>query len=362
VSLSYSSRALVATATVALLAGCSGGSGTSPLGAISQTGSQSINHKQTTQSLSHSELLAKTLLVKPGVKALLQHGTPKVVKNTRLFTGKAMFVSDAGSNEVYRIGAGGKVAVVGSGWSEPQGMGTDQSGNVYVADTANSRIVELSPAGAPVAILSDPGQYPAGVAIAPDGTVGVTNIISTSGGEGSVSFYAAGSTSPECTSSGVLSEDYFIGVDASVNFYFDGFNASTGEVTLATTTPCGTVSDTGLSGPSEFPGGVAVTAAKVKVGKTKQVEETLNWGDQSALEVFTYALPSYSAGSTIALSGGSDEVEISIAKKETLIGSADAGLAQAEAWDYPAGGSSPVLTVTGFAEPIGISFTAAPLE
>jgi hypothetical protein len=347
--ISTSSRALVATATIALLAGCSGGSVTSP---ISSVGSQSINHQagQHTQSLTHAQILAKTLLVKPGVSALLSHGTPQVSPNAD-FAG-TVYLSDSGTNEVYKITAKGKVTPVGSGWSEPQGIGVDSKGNVYIADTANSRVVELSKAGKPVAILSDPGQYPAGVTIAKDGTVGVTNIISTSGGEGSVSFYTAGSTSPECTSSGVLSEDYFIGVDSSDNFYFDGFDASTGAITLATAKPCGSVSATGASASLAFPGGVNVYES----GKGKKAVQTVGWGDQSAYVVYQFELPSYSPEATIPLGGGSDEVQYAVAKDKKYIGSGDAGNADLEIWPFPSGGSSPSATVTGFSLPIGVGF------
>ena len=349
------SRALAASVTVALLAGCSSGSTSSPLSSLP---AQSAAHKPA-QGLSRSELLAETLLVKPGLAALHLGGVGHdVINATACFTGVAI-VGDAATDQLYKLTPKGKLTPFGPsnlGLSEPQGLAVDKSGNVYIADTANARIVVLTKKGALLEILNDPGQYPAGVAVAPNGTVGVTNIISQSGGAGSISFYTPGATSPTSSASGVLSEDYFIGADSDDNFYFDGFDASTGAITIATANPnSGTVTNTGIdtSGYS-FPGGVQV----IQSGRGKKAVQTLNVGDQSGLVVYQYALPGYTPGAKISLGGGSDEVDFALTKNLKYVGSSDAGLGQLETWSWPAGGSSPlcVLGTGGFTEPIGVAF------
>jgi hypothetical protein len=59
---------------------------------------------------------------------------------------------------------------------------------------------------------------------------------------------------------------------------------------------------------------------------------------------------------TIPLSGSSDIVQITIAGNR-LIG-ADAGSAAVEIYPYPLGGS-PIQTLTGFSEPIGVTVVGA---
>jgi hypothetical protein len=362
--ISKSSRALVATATIALLAGCSGGSMTSPLSSV---GSQSISHQSTVgaQSVNHPGFRADTLIVKPDVAQLITGGTPHVIKWDKgaSFKGTAL-VTDSGTNEVYLVSSKGKLKSVqpkGSGWSEPQGVGVDAKGNFYVADTANSRIVVLSAKGKTLAEISDPGQYPVGVAINAKGQIGVSNIISTSDGAGSITFYSSyKAKSATGTATGFLARDYFIGADAEGNFYIDGETDSSSYGVGTVAYGGSTISNTGITPEFLFPGGVNVYTGKDdKKGKGS---ETLGVGDQSGYQVFNYALPGYAAGPTVSLGGGSDEVQWSLDSAQSVAGAADAGLAQAEFWAWPAGGSSPSGTIGGFSEPIGIGFSPTGVE
>ncbi len=98
---------------------------------------------------------------------------------------QVVYVSDSGTNEVYGYSqSGGSPFITISGFSEPQGMATDNIGSVYVADTENSR-VQVFPAGSttPSLTINDAGEYPAGVAVLGN-YIYVTNIISTSDGAG----------------------------------------------------------------------------------------------------------------------------------------------------------------------------------
>jgi hypothetical protein len=333
--ISNSSRALVATATIALLAGCSGGVNSSTV--PSSTGGASYSQSQV-RGLQHPELVTR-----PGVVAQTAHGMPEVHGDKGSYKG-TVFVSDSGTNEVFLCKSKAGCKSIGSGWSEPQGLTVDSKGNVYVTDTANSRVVVLSKTGAPVTILNDPNYYPVGVGVSADGkTVGVTNICDTATcSQGNIVFYANGATSPTSTATGLNARFYFGGFDASGNFYNDGEDASgvihVGVVAAGKTTN----TDTGLGQGMAFPGGVLVGT---KAG--------LIIDDQSCPCARTYSLPGLSLTSTTDFSGASDPVTIGLNKKNSVIFTADAGNAYAGVYNFPAGGS-PTFTITGFSEPIGV--------
>jgi len=85
-----------------------------------------------------------------------------------------------------------------TGLVNPQGVGVSStSGNVYIADTGGSDVpVYAKGSATQIADLSDAGEFPVGVAVDKNGTVYVANIFDTSFGNGSVSVYAAGHTTP----------------------------------------------------------------------------------------------------------------------------------------------------------------------
>jgi hypothetical protein len=335
--ISNSSRVLTATATIALLAGCSGGSTSSPVSGAA--GGASYSQSQL-RGLQHPELVTR-----PGIVAQTAHGLPQVHGDKVSYKG-ILFVSDSGSNEVFRCHykstAGCKS--IGSGWSEPQGLTVDSEGNVYVTDTANSRIVVLSKTGAPVTILNDPNYYPVGVSVSADGkTVGVTNICDTATcSQGNIVFYANGATSPTSTATGLLARYYFGGFDASGNFYNDGEDANgiihVGVVKSGSSTD----TDTGLGSVMTFPGGIVVGA---KAG--------LIVDDQTCPCARTYSLPDLSLTSTTDFNGAVDPVTIGLNKRNSVVYTADAGDAYAGVYSFP-GGGSPTFTITGFSEPIGV--------
>jgi NHL repeat-containing protein len=80
----------------------------------------------------------------------------------------------------------------------PSGIGIDQNGRVYIADS-NANAVLIYAKGSQTllkTLVGSPGQKPAGVAIDIDGTVYVANNAVIDGNKGSVSVYAHGSTNP----------------------------------------------------------------------------------------------------------------------------------------------------------------------
>ncbi|MBD5654516.1 MAG: hypothetical protein IAI50_04970, partial [Candidatus Eremiobacteraeota bacterium] len=176
------------TATLALLAGCSGGGGSTP--ATSPAFSQQAIGARS-MSMSH-QLVTGHSVLKPGMPQF-HGGVPGIGFMTEDATkGGSVFVSDAVNLSVDIFSSAGKeTGSITANLSEPQGLTTDKAGNLYLANTGDSNILVYAKGykGTPVTI-PDAGQYPVGVAVDADGNIGVTNIISTSDGAGSVSFIA----------------------------------------------------------------------------------------------------------------------------------------------------------------------------
>lgn len=193
--------AIGVAASIALVAGCSGsGSSIAP---IQQAGSglapQSVvrNHVPT---------------ILPSAMLNIFHGTP--------YTGKSWASPNTGGALVYACGYYANMcnwyhvghhhqAGVISGLVNPQGVGVDSFGSVWVANTGASNVPWYAPGSTtPIATLDDSGWYPVDVAVANDGTVYVANIFSTSFTAGNVEIYAPGSLTP----TGSLSDPSFFQV------------------------------------------------------------------------------------------------------------------------------------------------------
>jgi len=177
-------------ASVALLAGCSGSGSSSvaPTTLGGGSGSQSVvrNHVPT--------------ILPSAVLNMIHPGAP--------YTGKSWASPNTGGALVYACGYfanacnwyhnGHNVqAGVISGLVNPQGVGVDSSGAVWIANTGASNVPWYAPGSTTlIATLDDTGWYPVDVAIAKDGTVYVANIFSTSFTAGNVEIYAPGSLTP----------------------------------------------------------------------------------------------------------------------------------------------------------------------
>lgn len=116
-----------------------------------------------------------------------------------------IYSSEFGGNTVgyYRKGTGPNNPLVGtlSGpFAQPQGMGIDQSGDLYVSN-GNDKDVLVYAAGStsPTATLDDPNKFPDDVAVARDGTAYVANGSGPIGASGNVVVYAPGATTPTQT-------------------------------------------------------------------------------------------------------------------------------------------------------------------
>ena len=62
-----------------------------------------------------------------------------------------VFIADSGNNRVVEVKADGTQTTVGSGLTGPAGVAVDRSGDVFIADYANDRVVEVK-AGVPMVV------------------------------------------------------------------------------------------------------------------------------------------------------------------------------------------------------------------
>jgi hypothetical protein len=137
-----------------------------------------------------------------------------------------------------------------TGFSEPEGLCNDKSGNIWVSNTAASEMVQISRTGATLNTLSDPGQYPAACSVNPaNGDLGVANIETTEGGPGSVSVYANASGSPTTYAlpNGYTGGAFNVAYDPSGNLYFDGEQNPTRTASFVAELPNGSGSTRALS-------------------------------------------------------------------------------------------------------------------
>lgn len=144
---------------------------------------------------------------------------------------KHVFLSDAVFNTVAIFTSGGTRTI--GGFNEPQGITTDASGTLYVADTINQRIAEFAPPypNAPSGTISTPGEWPVDVAVAKNGMVAAMIICkaagSQCGGPGSVEIFTNKNARSPCA---VVSGDSKIsrilwgGFDAGGTLYVAGVN------------------------------------------------------------------------------------------------------------------------------------------
>lgn len=157
------------------------------------------------------------------------------------------------------------------------GVAVDASGNVYVADTLNNKIREVSPAGVVTTLACDRNLYwPSAVALEPSGSVCVADLIDASilsvDLAGVVTTWAGSGSAGATDASGTAASFHDprgVAVDASGNAYVaDTTNNRIRKVspagvvtTLAGSGSAGSTDGTGTAASFNSPYGVAVDAA-----------------------------------------------------------------------------------------------------
>lgn len=230
--------------------------------------------------------------------------------------------------------------------TEPQGVFAARNGLIYVAMTGQNAIYAFNASCSIEETLYDPGYLPADVAVAPDGTIGVTNICSSAScGTGNIVFYEPGSPYPTGTATGLMSHYYFGDFDKRDNFYNDGLTAD--GYTAVGVVKRGTTIDVsaGISGIG-FPGGLQVAR-----------NGTVNIDDQACPCIQIYK-NSKNVG-TVTLSGAENPVGIALDRKNKHVWVADSSAGDVNEYAYPAGGNI-LRSIGGFVKPVGVGVLPAP--
>jgi hypothetical protein len=226
-------------AMAALLAGCSGGGSQiptsraplTPLSQTSRSGSRAVSMLLSNASQTHQTQFVDVAAVNA------PHGNQTIV-------------SDSNTNTVSVYGADGRRhALLSTGLSQPEGITTDVSENLYVANAQLHNVVVYAKPYRSIGLtIDDSDEYPTDVAVSNTGVVGVTNIQSTAGTGGAVRIYAKGSTSACATITDPnWSGMYFGAFDASGNYFIDGFDRNGNTLIGEISGGCGATSIATLS-------------------------------------------------------------------------------------------------------------------
>ncbi len=338
---------LGASAMLAMLAGCSGGS--SP-GAFSP-GGPSIGR-------------ADNSLLAPSVARISHKPVATASFMDSRTAGKSLiFVSDAANGviDIYpQSGKNQKMVGQITGLTQPQGITTDSKGNLYVANTNSSNVLVYAPpyTGAPKMTISDTHEFPADVAVSSAGVVAVTNICNAPKcrlDTGNVVLYAKGSTKGCATVSDSafnFTRVMFAEFDSNGALYIDGLNGGYQTSFGLVTGGCSATSITNLDSvyTVSFPGGIQIDKAG-----------NIAFCDQVNQVVDTFAPPVSNAFgspvSTTPLTGSLLPLGIAILAAGTNLYAADpGGSGLAEEYKYTAGGTAENTLAVG-GQPIGIAVT-----
>jgi hypothetical protein len=255
-----------------------------------------------------------------------------------------LYVSDSGTDDVdvYNYPAGTSYGTL-TGFEEPQGECTNGK-DVWVTNTEESEILEYKAGGtSPISTLTDSGQYPVGCSYdKTTGNLAVSNIISTSDGNGNLAIYAKAKGTPTTYTCSSLAKYYFVGYDSTGDVYVDGEETldDGGFAFCGLAKGASSLSAVTLNESIEFPGQVQWDGKYVAVG------------DQDAATIYQFTISGDSGtkeGST-ALSESGDCIQVWIAGSTVIC--PDYEDANVKYYAYPAGGD-PTQTISGLSEPVG---------
>jgi hypothetical protein len=190
-------HALGTLAAVALLAGCSGTGGSQSSTPTTGLNPASVGgHGLGVQSLHRGASYTSVKAPKVHRDTGKSHVSPEAKALPRL-----LFIADDGTDDVL-IFSMPAMALMGTltGFSEPQGMCSDKSGNIWITNTGTLQIYQYSRTGTLLNTLSDPSGDPVGCAVnKKNGDLAVTNIFNNTG-DATVEIYANATGTPTATS------------------------------------------------------------------------------------------------------------------------------------------------------------------
>jgi hypothetical protein len=273
---SYLAFFLRSAATVALLAGCSGGGSQPPVANAPSS-------------------------------ALTQLSMVPQDTNVKAPPANQVIVSDSFANTVSIFDAKGHLQTrLEKDINAPFGITTDSAANLYVANSQGANVFVYSQPYKSIGLtLNEPGRYPLDVAVSKAGLVGVMSATAPSG-PGNVTFYKKGSTSA-CAdvSDPNWNEMSFGAFDASGNLFVDGVDREGNPLVGEVHGGCAAKSVTTLTVGNTMSGVAGVQVVHGNILILNQNYSTFT------PEIFTYAPPSGgSLGSPIATTKLSAGIEM----------------------------------------------------
>jgi hypothetical protein len=278
--------------------------------------------------------------------------------------GKSLiFVSDAANGVINIYAQAGKnQKSVGqiTGLTEPQGITTDEKGDLYVANTNSSNVLVYAPpyTGKPELTITDTREFPAAVAVSRTGVVAVTNICNAPTcllSTGNVAIYAKGATKSCATVSDNafnFARVMFAAFDKRGDLYIDGLNGGYQTSFGLVSGGCGATSITSITPVYTvgFPGGIQID----KAGR-------IAFADPSRQQVATFDPPvndTFGAPvTTTPLTGAISPLGFALLASGKALYVADSGgPGLAEEYQYTAGGSA-INTIAVGGQPIGVAVT-----
>jgi hypothetical protein len=262
----------------------------------------------------------------------------------RSFNGasKLLYVSDELNNlvDIYSVPGYSKVGQISNGINEPEGIATDEKGNLYVANFFGGTVTIYKPeTTSPYRTLIE-SHGPDDVAVATNGYVLTGDVA------GGVDVYAPGATNPSTrlTNSGISSVRG-VGVDANNNVYAAGMNASSKGVVIEYTDMSGGGTNLGLQ-DLKSPHGVLVD-------KNNNVVVS----DAVAGAIFIYPPGKTSPSSEISVSNPNGST---VNRQENLIYVPQGHMDHVDVLDYPSGKDVKRLSTGGFALGTALSPASPP--
>jgi hypothetical protein len=266
-----------------------------------------------------------------------------------------LYVSDEATNDVFIYSyPGGRLKGTLTGFDEPYGMCTNEAGDVFIANTEKSEILEYQHGGtSPIATLNDTGYYPVSCSVDPTtGNLAVTNFQALGSQPGDVAIYAGAKGTPTTFSDAGIPLYEFCGYDDKGNLFIDGYNA-TGGFAFAEL-PAGSSSFRNISLNTTIfqPGGVQWDGKYVAVG-----DQYYGDGPAAAIHRVSVSGSSGRVVGTTLLKQRSDEVQVvQFWIDGTKVIGSNALAQSTDVWKYPAGGNAKTL-VTGLKIPYGVTLS-----
>ncbi|MGB6521174.1 MAG: hypothetical protein WBE83_05325 [Candidatus Cybelea sp.] len=310
---------LVAVASLALLAGCSGASQLSP----SAIGAQSVSNPSVAQPMKRplgaSSLTAARLAVLRNSGVKVPH---VVVPNRRRSKwGPALFVSDYVGNVVQEFAPkrGGAVIATISDVVGPQGMDTDRHDNLYVTSQGTSAVNVYAPGTYTASKVLNEGnqQAPASVAVCPDDSVYVSNTFANNGYQnGSIQIFAPGATTPtgSIPDSNIFFS-FFVSCDHTGNVWYDYLDSNFVTAVAEYVPATGTITEFGSLGIG-FPGGIRAFGKNLLSIDDQSVSQA-----NGSVQIFQAS--NMVAGPIAKISGFADPVSGSWGRSDTATWQAD---------------------------------------